>query len=462
MAVEIGKGYYKMTDPKYKYSRAFCTEEDIEMAEAVATYIDEQVYPARHDCEGGWHKDEKLGTEARNKFYAELVKMGLTRTSYPKKLGGLERSGVLRNMLYMEVARGEVGLAMDIMHIHWPVSFMVAAKRDDLMEEFAPKIASDDAWIGCVAITEPSGAASLEDPATQAKCIRTTMKFEGDDVVLNGHKIWPGTGGPAERFRTETIKGHLGYWVVATTDPAGGEDTVDIVYVPPDAKGLTFSRPFEKMGIAWGDENVEIWLDNVRVPKRYVHGLNQPGMGGKIFRGEVVGTGLLGIASRMVGMSEAVFKIALDWTAGREIVGVPVREHSMFAGIIGEMGARIEAARNFVLAVTYQMQHPEIYGPHYSPEMVGRSCASRWFAGETAKFCTNKAMELMGSYGYSYDYNVEKYYRDWKILSLVLGGVQRDILNVAQGIYGIFKWPGQKEWEKAGAKVTEGFGAPHY
>lgn len=462
MAVELGKGYYRLLDPKYKYSKVFCTDEDIAMAEEVARYIDEKVYPERHECEGGWHRDEELGTRTRNKHYAELVKMGLTKTSYPERLGGLERSAVLRNMLYMEVARGEVGLAMDVMHIHWPVAFMTAAKRHDLLEEFAPKIISDDAYIGCVAISEPAGAVNMEDPALQAKAIRTTMKYEGDEVVLNGHKIWPGTGGPHERFETDTIKGHLGYWVVATTDPSKGEEAVDIVYVPPDAKGLSFSRPIDKMGICWGDENVEIWLEDVRVPKRYVHGLYEPGLGGKIFRGETIGTGLLGIGSRMVGMAEAVLKIALDWTGGREIVGVPIREHSLFAGILGEMAARIEAARDFILMVTWQTQHPEIYGPHYAPDMVARACAARWFAGETCKFCVNKAMELMGSYGYAYEYHVEKYSRDFKILSMVLGGVQRDLLNVAQGLYGIFKWPGQDEWERKGALVTEGFGGPWY
>jgi len=161
-------------------------------------------------------------------------------------------------------------------------------------------------------------------------------------------------------------------------------------------------------------------------------------------------------------MAEAVLKIALDWTGGRDIAGVPVRERSLFAHILGEMAARIEAARNYMLMVSWQAAHPDIYGSHDSHDMIAKFTVSRWFAGEACKFCVNKGMELMGSYGYAYDYNVEKYMRDYKILSMVLGGVQRDILDVAQGLYGPFKWSGMDEWIKQGGLVTEGFGGARY
>lgn len=63
---------------------------------------------------------------------------------------------------------------------------------------------------------------------------------------------------------------------------------------------------------------------------------------------------------------------------------------------------------------------------------------------------------------YSYDYHVEKYMRDYKIIQMVLGGAQRDILDIAQGLYGPFKWSGMDEWIKQGGLVTEGFGGPRY
>jgi len=74
--------------------------------------------------------------------------------------------------------------------------------------------------------------------------------------------------------------------------------------------------------------------------------------------------------------------------------------------------------------------------------MFARFCAARSFAGDVAEFATNRGMELMGSYGYSYDFHLEKYMRDYKIVKMWLGGAQRDRLDIAQGLYGPFKWAG--------------------
>ena len=126
------------------------------------------------------------------------------------------------------------------------------------------------------------------------------------------------------------------------------------------------------------------------------------------------------------------------------------------------MAKRVEVARNQMLMVSWQIAHPEIYGTPDTLEMLARVSAFRSYAGEACMYCANKAMELMGSYGYAYDYHVEKYMRDAKIIQMVLGGAQRDILDVAQGLYGPFKWSGMDEWIKQGGLITEGFGEARY
>lgn len=460
--MQLGKSYYKLLDPRYKYSKCYCTDEEIEMALRVAEFVDKALMPERQNFEGGWHRDEKLGLETRNKYYAQCVRMGLTKTSFPKKLGGMGLSTVLRNMVYMELCRADVGLAMEVMHIHWPVSFMIAAGREDLLKELAPRILGDDAWMACVAITERAGGANVEDPAFDFRTIRTRLRIEGDEAVINGAKIWPGTAGPPERFVDKYIKGHLGYWTIVTRDPSKGAEAAGIVWVPPDTKGFSVSPPYKKMGLCWQDENCELYYDDVRVPKRYVLDLDKPGLGGKIIKGYCIGAGRLAVASRLVGISEAVLRIALDWTGSREIAGVPVRERSLFASILAEMAKRIEVARSYVLMCSWQTAHADEYGTPDTLEMIAKFSSARSFAGETCLFCVNRAMELMGSYGYAYDYHVEKYMRDYKIIQLVLGGPQRDILDVAQGLYGPFKWSGMEEWLRQGGLVTEGFGGARY
>jgi len=108
----------------------------------------------------------------------------------------------------------------------------------------------------------------------------------------------------------------------------------------------------------------------------------------------------------------------------------------------------IDLSRQYYLSVTWQVMHPEMYGEPWSHQMVAKFSAARSFAGDTAMFVTNKAMELMGSYGYAFEMNLEKYYRDFKIVQMWLGGAQRDRLDIAQGLYGPFKWAGYEEWLK--------------
>jgi alkylation response protein AidB-like acyl-CoA dehydrogenase len=438
----ITKEYYKMLTPEFKYPKVFCTEEEIMMAKTIREFTEKEIMPKRHDLEGGWHKNEELALTTLYELYSKGVKLGLTTSNLPAEYGGGGLSPIVRSMINEELGRGDIGFATLIGKIHWIVSIMLAAKRDDLLKEFAPKLTGGEPWIACVAITEPAGGANLEDASLGFKTIRTIVKEDGGDYVINGHKIWPGPGGPAEHFlSTNVLKGHLGYWTVATFDPNKGRDGVTVIYVPPDAKGLSFSTPYQKMGFSWTEENVEIFYDNVRVPKKYRID-SKPGEGADIVEGYIIGLGRLAGSARLVGLSEAVLEIVLEFTANRIIAGKPERERSMFAGLIAEIFRGIDIARQYYLSVTWQAMHPELYGPPYSKEMFARFCAARSFAGDVAEFATNRGMELMGSYGYSYDFHLEKYMRDYKIVKMWLGGAQRDRLDIAQGLYGPFKWAG--------------------
>lgn len=436
---------YRLLEPRYKYTRAFCTPGDIEFAEQIRAFVDERVMPRRQDLEGGWHRDEELATKTVHELYREMVELGLTLTNLPEEFGGAASPPVARQMINEELSRGDIAMATMVGKVHWVVSCMLAAGRADLLEEFAPRLIGGDAWTACVAITEPAGGANLEDPAMEFRTVRTQARKEGDEYVLNGRKIWPGPAGPAERFRSADLRGHLGYWTVATTDPNLGEEGIGLFYVPADAEGLSFSEPYEKMGMSWTDENVEIYFDDVRVPGRYRID-TEPGQGAGLVKGYIIGLGRLAGAARLTGLSQAVLEIVLDWTGERTIAGKPVRERSQFAAMLGEMFRAIDLARQYYLSVTWQVAHPEIYGPPSSHEMIAKFSVARSFAADTAEMVTNRAMELMGSYGYAYGNHVEKYLRDYKIVKMWLGGAQRDRLDIAQGLYGIFRWGGFEEW----------------
>lgn len=436
-----GVGGYKLLEPRQKYSLAYCTEDEIAIAEHFRDFVDKELLPHRHHIEGGWHRDAQLAKATIHRLYAKLVDFGVTSAILPTKYGGPGYSPIVRQMINEELSRADIGLATKVGKLHWAISVMLAAGRDDLIEEFAPKITGSEAWTACFAITEPGGGANVEDPALAYKTMNTMATEDGDSYIINGHKLWPGPAGPAEEFQSEYMAGHLGYWVCAITDKKGGEDNVGIFYVPADAPGLEFSKPYEKMGFSYTEANTDIWFNQVRIPRRYRID-TKPGQGSQLIKGYVIGLGRLAGAARLTGLSEAVLEIVMDWTQNRVIAGTPMRERSLFAAAIAEMWRAIEVSRQYYLSITYQVSRPDIYGQPWEAHMKAKFSAARSIAGDAAQMITNKGMQLMGSAGYAYESHLEKYMRDYKIVQMWLGGAERDRMDMAQGLYGPFKWAG--------------------
>ncbi len=402
------------------------TDEDMQIVQAVREYVDKEIMPRRQDLDGGWHRDEKLARQTFEKVHQGLVDIGAQRAMWPEEMGGLGVSPVAFEMMIEEISRGDAGLATHMGIINWVMLPAAQGGNLDLLQEFIPKICDNKAHGCCMAITEPSGGANAEDPTQHGRTIQTIANLEGEDWVINGHKIWPSGASVAD----------ITYCVVCTTDPKIGDDGIALIYVPPDAEGMSFSKPFQKMGMCWTDTNTEIFFENVRVPKE--NRASGPGQDAKILH-DIVGYGRIGTCGFSLGAAQACFEIVLEWTKNREIAGRPVRNRSLHAGIIGEMAQRIEMARAYAMQVYKMVRSPELYGSPGEPFLLSKCSGAKQYACDVSLWVANKAMELMGSYGYAFDYNLEKYLRDVKILQLWLGGPQRALLDTALGHYS-FEW----------------------
>jgi len=413
-------------DLRKKYLGAVeATDEDMRIVNAVREYVDSEIMPRRQDLEGGWHRDEKLATETFEKIHQGLVDIGVQRAVYPERFGGLSVGGVASEMISEEISRGDAGLATHMGIINWVMMPALIAGRMELMKEFISRICDEKPHGCCMAITEPSGGANSEDPTQHGRTIHTIAELDGDAYVINGHKIWPSGASVAD----------ITYCVICTTDPKKGDEGVSLIYVPPDADGMTFSKPFEKMGMCWTDTNTEIYFDNVRVPKQYR--VSGPGEDAKILH-DIVAMGRLGTCGFALGAAQACFEIALNWTKDREIAGRSVRARSLHASILGEMALKIESARAYTMQVN-RMIRTRKYGRPGEPLLLSKCSAAKMYVCEITIWVAHKTMELMGSYGYTFDYHVEKYLRDVKILQLWLGGPQRALLDTALGYYD-FEW----------------------
>ena len=401
------------------------SDSEMQIVAAVRDFVDGEIMPRRQDLEGGWHRDPVKARQAFEQIHQGLVDIGVQRANWPESLGGLGVSGTVYNMVIEEIARGDVGIATHMSIIGWAMSAAIRARRKDLLAEFVPRICDNTPHGCCMAITEPSGGTNAEDPTQHGRTIQTIARKDGDSWVINGQKIWPSGAGVAD----------IAYCVVCTTDPDAGDEGVALIYVPPNAPGMSFGKPYEKMGMCFTDVNTEIYFNDVRVPEKYrVAG---PGKDGEILH-DIVGMGRLGTCHMALGAAQACFEIALNWTKEREIAGRPVRSRSLHAAIFGEMAQKIESARAYAQQVG-RMVGTGRFGRAGEPLLLSKCSAAKAYACSATEWVTHQAMELMGSYGYAFDYNVEKYLRDVKILNLWLGGPHRAMLDSALGYYS-FEW----------------------
>jgi alkylation response protein AidB-like acyl-CoA dehydrogenase len=407
---------------RHKTLEALCKEEDIVLCDLVRDFVDDEVMPVRQQI------DDDTEHELVNGIMQGFVNLGLLKAIFPEKYGGSDMHSALTFGLIMEeIARGDSGLAVALGCCLWPFMPAVWARNETVLDHFGPMFCGDDLQIGCFNMTEPGGPSGgggcdIENPGMQGRKIATRAVLEGDEWVLNGQKIWASNSGVADA-----------YLMVCTTDPGLGDDGVALIYVPGDAEGLSFGKFERKAGMA-ADRNTTTYLDNVRVPKGFrVAG---PGDDARHFHANLT-VGRIGSAGMSVGNAQGAFETVLDFTGERAVgkTSKPIRDHSIGAGMIADMAIGIETARVAYVSAGHRFDDPEEYGEIHSPEQLSYASIAKVYAADVAVMVTNRAMELMGSYGYVRDCDLEKYWRDCKIIQLWEGGAQLGRFDVCRGYY---------------------------
>ena len=211
--------------------------------------------PVRRQIDEDWELHELC----RPLLELLCVKHGYQWAAWPSACGGGGMSAIASAMCLEEMSRADAGLATAASCSVWAVSPIAGPfVNQELLELFAPKFLQTDRWyVGSAAISDGRSGSDVENiDGTQGRHIATTARLEGDEWVINGHKLWPtNSGGAADLFA-----------VFCTTDPAAGEQGFAIIYVPADAPGVAQGKPYRKAGMS-GDWNSDVWFDNVRVPR---------------------------------------------------------------------------------------------------------------------------------------------------------------------------------------------------
>ncbi len=396
--------------------REYLSPLDEYMGKIVRDWAEREVIPFRRNYDEDW-KEHKIIEPAFDKLMGEL---GMQRVLFPEDLGGwgLGHShyiGSASFRMFEEVARADSAMAVAFGVVFWPL-IMICNKphvNRRLCEEFSPLFCqTDKAVFAANAMTEPQGGADIENlDIVKGTTIETTAVLEGDEWVINGHKLWPtNSGGIADLFG-----------VVCTTNP-GSDDVNDFafIFVPADTPGVTQGGPYQKAGMA-ADKNGDIWFENVRVPAFYR--ACGPGDDYKYFK-EVISFGNLGSISFVSGALLNVYEILREFVDTYFFKGKPLKEHDAVAGVLADLAKDIEIIRIIGYQYARMIDRPDIYGNRWSEEIVAKGRAYKYFACDRAVEDLGKAMNLMEAYGGERCWDIEKHWRDLKIVQLWMGGKQ--------------------------------------
>ncbi|MFS8641163.1 MAG: acyl-CoA dehydrogenase [Symbiobacteriaceae bacterium] len=334
----------------------------------------------------------------------KLAEHGYLGMMIPEQYGGGGMDTLAHAICLEEVARACAATAV-VMDVHNSlVGELLNRWADEEMKaRWLPVLARGDR-LGAFCLTEP-------DAGSDAAAIKTTAVRQGDHYVLNGRKTFISNGGVADL-----------YVVFAVTDPEAGPRGISAFLVEKGTPGLSFGKPFKKMGIR-ASATTDVILEDVRVPACNLIG--SEGMGYKIALA-TLDNGRVGIGAQALGIAQAALDKALAYAGQRRQFGRPIASFQAIQFKLADMATEIDAARLLVYRAAVLYDESVRTGRRASKEIA----MAKLFASEVAMRATTEAVQIHGGYGYLQDFEVERLMRDAKITQIYEGTseVQRMVI----------------------------------
>lgn len=369
------------------------SEDEQAIVDAVRDWVEKEVMPVVRELEHSNTYPEDL--------IEQMKEMGIYGLAIPEPYGEAPVSMPCYAMVTEELSRGWMSLA-GAMGGHTVVSKLILAfGTDEQKQQYLPRMATGEVR-ATMALTEPGGGSDLQ-------AMKTVAKRDGDYFVVNGSKTWI-----SNARRSQLIA------LLCKTDPAAEPKHRGIsILLVEHGPGLTVSRDLPKLGYK-GVESCEITFDNYRAPASSVLG----GVEGKGFAQMMKGleTGRIQVASRALGVGRAAFESALQYAQDRESFGKPIWKHQSVGNYLADMGTKLTAARQLVLYAAEKFE-------------AGERCdmeagMAKLYASEVAMEIALDAVRVHGGYGYSTEYDVERYFRDAPLMIVGEGTneIQRNVI----------------------------------
>ncbi len=374
------------------------TPEQSELKDSVRRYAVERLTPVAEEI-------EKTGEPPSRDLIHEFAEMGYLGINIPEEYGGLGLGNLEALIVIEEVARVSAAVAFPIFEsCVGPVRAIERFADDALKKQVVPAVCRGDAVVA-IAMSEPNAGSALTDLTTRAE-------IDGDSIVVNGTKRWCSGGGHAD-----------GYVVYARMSDDPGAKGIGAVYVPKGADGMSFGEQEQLMGFR-GVPSSDIYFDGVRVP---VANLVVPADGFKklmsAFDLERCGNATMALAQASGALADAI-----DYVQERKQFGKPIVDFQGVQLKLAEMQMQVEAARLLIYraAVNADQGMPSILD----------SSVAKCYANEIARSVTGNAVQLLGGYGYSREYPMERRMRDGWGWGIAGGSIDIQKINIASALIG--------------------------
>jgi len=346
--------------------------------------------------------------EIHQEAFEKMAALGLLGMNVPESHGGAGVDAISGAIAIEELGWADGGTALSVAaHNSLGCAPIANYGTEEQKQRWLPGLAKGDPGLGALALTEPGAGSDLVGG------IQTRAELNDGEWVINGNKAWITNASSASLIIT-----------LCRTDPEGGSGSLSLIVVPVDAPGVHIHPPEKKMGVRASPTHA-LTYENVRVPEDHL--LGKPGDGLYQTLNTLDG-GRIGIGALSVGLARAAHEESIRYAKEREAFGKPIAERQAIQWMIADAEVQIEAGRLLIHKAAWLKEKGEFYNRE--------AAVGKLFATEMAEDVARNAIQILGSYGYSSEYPVERIYRDARLMTIGEGTSEVQRMVIARRVLG--------------------------
>ena len=336
--------------------------------------------------------------------FKKLGNLGLMGVLVPTEYGGsgFSYTEYVTAIQELSILDPSIGLSMAA-HNSLCTGHILKFGNEEQKKKWLPKLATAE-YIGAWGLTE-------HNTGSDARAMTTTAIKEGDNWVING----------AKNFITHAISGDIAV-VMARTSEMGGSNGMSAFVIEKGTAGFTSGKKEDKLGMR-ASETAELIFDNCKIPEFNILGSVGEGFMQAM---KVLDGGRISIAALGLGIAKGAYQAALHYSKEREQFGKPISHFQAIAFKLADMATEIEASELLI----YSAADKKNKGEHMTKE----GAMAKYYSSEIAVKIANDAVQVLGGYGYTKDFPVERYYRDAKLCTIGEGTSEIQKLVIAKQI----------------------------